>query len=138
MRTKSEFCFREEKKWSFLKSGPGTLFPYFLVANPLDPETPATRKIGKQRAWPRFKRPFCYNPAVLLEELLDVKAKEPRQTVCNVPKDDPKDPYCGGKLKKVTELDAEAKKAAGAGKEVFRCQICKTLYVEDSPYAVKK
>ena len=80
----------------------------------------------------------CYNPAVLLEALLDVKDKEPRQTVCNIPKDDPKDPYCGGKLKKVTELDAEAKKAAGAGKEVFRCQICKTLYVEDSPYAVKK
>ena len=79
-----------------------------------------------------------YNPAVLLEELLDVKAKEPRQTVCNVPKDDPKDPYCGGKLKKVTELDPDAKKAAGAGKEVFRCQVCKTLYVEDSPYAVKK
>jgi len=81
---------------------------------------------------------ICYNPAVLLEELLDVKAKEPRQTVCNIPKDDPKEPYCGGKLKKVTELDSEAKKAAGTGKEVFRCQICKTLYVEDSPYAVKK
>jgi hypothetical protein len=68
----------------------------------------------------------------------DVKAKDPRQTVCNVPKDDPKDPYCGGKLKKVTELDSAAKKEAGSGKEVFRCQICKTLYVEDSPYAVKR
>jgi hypothetical protein len=73
-----------------------------------------------------------------LEELPNVKVKEPRQTVCNVPKDNPKEPYCGGKLKKVTELDGEARKAAGTGKEVFRCQICKTLYVEDSPYAVKK
>lgn len=78
-----------------------------------------------------------YNPEVFLEELPDVKAKEPRQTVCNEPKNDPKDPYCGGKLKKVTELDPEAKKAAGKGKEVFRCQICKTLYVEDSPYVKK-
>jgi hypothetical protein len=72
-----------------------------------------------------------------LEELPDVKAKDPRQTVCNEPKNDPKDPYCGGKLKRVTELDSEAKKAAGKGKEVFRCQICKTLYVEDSPYVKK-
>ena len=78
-----------------------------------------------------------YNPKVFLEELTDVKAKEPRQTVCNEPKNDPKEPYCGGKLKKVTELDPEAKKAAGKGKEVFRCQICKTLYVEDSPYVKK-
>ena len=78
-----------------------------------------------------------YNPKVFLEELPDVKAKDPRQTVCNEPKNDPKEPYCGGKLKKVTELDPEAKKAAGKGKEVFRCQICKTLYVEDSPYVKK-
>ena len=67
-----------------------------------------------------------------------MKAKAPRQTVCNEPKDDPKEPYCGGKLKKVTELDIEAKTAAGKGKEAFRCQKCKTLYVEDSPYAVAK
>jgi hypothetical protein len=72
-----------------------------------------------------------------LEDVPDVKAKQPRQTVCDVPKDDPKDPYCGGKLKRVTELDPEAKKAAGQGKDAFRCQICKTLYVEDSPYAKK-
>ena len=67
-----------------------------------------------------------------------MKAKQPRQTVCNEPKDDPKEPYCGGKLKRVTALDAEAKKAAGPGKEAFRCQICKMIYVEDSPYAAKK
>lgn len=67
-----------------------------------------------------------------------MKAKQPRQTVCNEPKNDPKEPYCGGKLKKVTALDAEARKAAGEGKEVFRCQICKTLYLEDSPYALAK
>ena len=67
----------------------------------------------------------------------DVKAKQARQTVCNEPKDDPKDPYCGGKLKRVTELDAEAKKAAGRGKDAYRCQRCKVLYVEDSPYALK-
>jgi hypothetical protein len=67
-----------------------------------------------------------------------VKTKEPRQTVCNVPTDNPKEPYCGGKLKKITELDAEAKKSAGTGKDVFRCQKCKTLYVYDSPYAVAK
>jgi hypothetical protein len=65
-----------------------------------------------------------------------VKMKAARQTVCNEPKDDPKDPYCGGKLKRVTALDAEAKKAVGPGKEAFRCQRCKMLYAEDSPYAV--
>jgi hypothetical protein len=67
-----------------------------------------------------------------------VKTKAARQTVCNEPKDDPKDPYCGGKLKRVTALDPEAKKAAGSGKEAFRCQRCKMLYAEDSPYAVSK
>jgi tRNA(Ile2) C34 agmatinyltransferase TiaS len=67
-----------------------------------------------------------------------VKAMAPRQTVCNVPKEDPKEPYCGGKLKRITELDADAKKSAGRGKDVFRCQKCKTLYVDDSPYAVAK
>ena len=67
-----------------------------------------------------------------------MKVKAPRQTVCNVPKDNPKEPYCGGKLKKITELDAEARKSAGAGKEIFRCQRCKTLYVEDSQYALAK
>jgi hypothetical protein len=69
---------------------------------------------------------------------VNVKPKAARQTVCNDPREDPKNPYCGGKLKRVTALDAEAKKAAGPGKEAFRCQRCKMLYVEDSPYAVKK
>ena len=67
-----------------------------------------------------------------------MKTKAAHQTVCNEPKDDPKDPYCGGKLKRVTALDAEAKKAVGPGKEAFRCQRCKMLYSEDSPYAVSK
>ncbi len=67
-----------------------------------------------------------------------MKAIAPRQTVCNVPKNDPKEPYCGGKIKRITELDSEAKKAAGQGKDVFRCQRCKTLYVDDSPYAIAK
>jgi len=67
-----------------------------------------------------------------------VKTKAPRQTVCNIPTDNPKDPYCGGKLKRITELDREAKKTAGMGKDVFRCQKCKTLYVDDSPYALAK
>ena len=67
-----------------------------------------------------------------------MKAKEPRQTVCNEPKNDPKDPYCGGKLKRITTLDADAKKSAGPGNDVFRCQVCKTLYAEASPYAKKK
>jgi hypothetical protein len=67
-----------------------------------------------------------------------VKEKSPRQTVCNVPKDDPKEPYCGGKLKRITQLDPAAKQAAGYGKDVFRCQKCKTLYVEDSPYVLSK
>ncbi len=39
-----------------------------------------------------------------------MKTKAPRQTVCNIPTNDPKEPYCGGKLKRITELDAEAKK----------------------------
>ena len=67
-----------------------------------------------------------------------MKTKSARQTVCNVPTDNPKEPYCGGKLKKITELDLEAKKAAPPGKDVFRCQKCKTLYVYDSPYALAK
>ena len=67
-----------------------------------------------------------------------VKTISPRQTVCNIPTNDPKDPYCGGKLKRITELDAAAKKSAGPGKDVFRCQKCKTLYVDESPYAVVK
>jgi uncharacterized protein with PIN domain len=67
-----------------------------------------------------------------------VKAKAPRQTVCNIPTDNPKEPYCGGKLKRITELDPAASKEAGKGKDVFRCQKCKTLYVEESPYAVAK
>jgi hypothetical protein len=73
-----------------------------------------------------------------LEDSHQVKQKEPRQTVCNEPKNDPKEPYCGGKLKKITALNPAAKKEAGEGNEVYRCQICKTLYVEPSPYAVKK
>ena len=67
-----------------------------------------------------------------------MKNKAPRQTVCNIPTENPKEPYCGGKLKTITSLDAEAKKTAGAGKEVFRCQKCKTLYVDESPYALAK
>ena len=67
-----------------------------------------------------------------------MKNKNARQTVCNIPTNDAKEPYCGGKLKRITELDAEAKKAAGAGKDIFRCQKCKTLYVDDSPYVLAK
>jgi hypothetical protein len=68
-----------------------------------------------------------------------VKTKAPRQTVCNIPTPDkPKEPYCGGKLKLITELDAEAKKTAGYGKEVFKCQRCKTLYVDESRYVLAK
>ena len=67
-----------------------------------------------------------------------MKTKSARQTACNVPVDNPKEPYCGGKLKRITELDSEAKKTAGTGKDVFRCQKCKTLYVEESPYAIAK
>jgi hypothetical protein len=67
-----------------------------------------------------------------------VKEKAPRQTVCNIPTNDAKEPYCGGKLKRITELDAEARKTAGSGKDVFRCQKCKTLYVDESPYALAK
>ena len=67
-----------------------------------------------------------------------MKEKAARQTVCNVPVDNVKEPYCGGKLKRITQLDAEAKKAAGKGNDVLRCQKCKTLYVEESPYAAAK
>ncbi len=67
-----------------------------------------------------------------------MKAKAPRQTVCNVPTNEPKEPYCGGKLKRITELEPETSRAAGSSKDVFRCQKCKTLYVDDSPYALAK
>ena len=67
-----------------------------------------------------------------------MKSIAPRQTVCNIPTDNPKEPYCGGKLKRITELDSDAKKVAGPGKDVFRCQKCKVLYADESPYAVAK
>ena len=67
-----------------------------------------------------------------------MKARTPRQTVCNVPTDNPKEPYCGGKLKRITDLDPSAKKEAGPGKDVFRCQKCKMLYVDESPYVIAK
>ena len=67
-----------------------------------------------------------------------MKVKAPRQTVCNLPTPDAKEPQCGGKMKRITELDPDAKKAAGAGKDVYRCQRCKTLYVDESPYAMAK
>ena len=89
--------------------------------------------------------PFDYNfgerPRSKLTQarrIMVLKPKAPRQTVCNIPTNDPKEPYCGGKLKKITELDPGARKAAGPGKDVFRCQKCKTLYVEESPYALAK
>jgi len=69
---------------------------------------------------------------------MDLKNIAPRQTVCNIPTNDAKEPYCGGKLKRITQLDVEAKKADGECKDVFRCQKCKTLYVDDSPYALAK
>ena len=55
-----------------------------------------------------------------------------------MPTTDPKEPTCSGKLKRITELDSEAKKQAGPGKEVFKCQKCKTHYVDESPYALAK
>ena len=65
-----------------------------------------------------------------------MKTKSPRQTVCNEPKpDDKKNPYCGGKLKCITELDPEAARAAGKGQDVYRCQVCGLLYSEVSAYA---
>jgi len=69
---------------------------------------------------------------------MKVKPKGPRQTVCNEPTTDPKNPTCGGKLKCVTELDPEARQAAGRGKDAFRCQVCKTIYTFDSQYAAAK
>jgi uncharacterized protein with PIN domain len=68
-----------------------------------------------------------------------VKPIQPRQTVCDDPRpENKKTPYCGGKLKRITELDAEARKQAGAGNDVFRCQECGMLYVDQSPYAAVK
>ncbi len=68
-----------------------------------------------------------------------MKTKEPRQTVCNKPQpENKKNPYCGGKLKRVTELDAEAAKLAGIGRDAYRCQECGLLYSEESPYAAAR
>lgn len=65
-----------------------------------------------------------------------MKTKAPRQTVCDEPRpENKKTPYCGGKLKRVTELDAEAARLAGRGQDAYRCQECGTLYSEESPYA---
>jgi hypothetical protein len=67
-----------------------------------------------------------------------VKVRSPRQTVCNEPGDGKKDPFCGGKLKRVTMLDPEAARKAPSGEDVFRCQICGTLYSAPSPYATSR
>ena len=50
------------------------------------------------------------------EENQDVKTKAPRQTVCNIPTDNPKDPYCGGKLKTDYGTGSRGQKTAGHGK----------------------
>jgi uncharacterized protein with PIN domain len=47
-------------------------------------------------------------------------------------------PYCGGKLKRVTELDAQAAKEAGKGMDAYRCQECGLLYSEESPYTAAR
>ena len=67
-----------------------------------------------------------------------MKPKSPRQNVCNEPKDNPKNPYCGGKLKRITELETKIAESAPKGQDVLRCQRCGTLYTEASPYAVSK
>lgn len=68
-----------------------------------------------------------------------MKEKQPRQTVCDDPRpDDKKNPYCGGKLKRITELDADARKQAGPENDVFRCQVCGMLYVDRSPWAAAR
>ena len=67
-----------------------------------------------------------------------MKEKEPRQTVCNEPTENAKNPYCGGKLKLISALEPELAKQAGKGNNLLRCQICRTLYTEPSPYAAVK
>jgi hypothetical protein len=64
-----------------------------------------------------------------------VKIRGARQTVCDEPGATPKMAFCGGKLKMITTLDPEAAEKAGKGHDVFRCQVCGTLYSETSPYA---
>lgn len=64
-----------------------------------------------------------------------VKPRSARQTVCNEPGGNAKNPYCGGKLKRITMLDPEAARQVEKGQDVFRCQICGRLYSEASPYA---
>lgn len=65
-----------------------------------------------------------------------MKTKGPRQTVCDEPRPEKKKaPYCGGKLKRVTELDGEAASRAGKGRDAYRCQECGILYSDASPYA---
>jgi hypothetical protein len=63
-----------------------------------------------------------------------VKTKGSRQTVCNEPGKTPKQSFCGGKLKRITELDPAAAEGAAEDQDVFRCQICQTLYAAPSPY----
>lgn len=67
-----------------------------------------------------------------------MKTKAPRQTVCNEPGTTKKQSFCGGKLKRITTLEPEVAKLAPKGQDVLRCQICQTLFVEESPYATAK
>lgn len=54
--------------------------------------------------------------------------------MCNEPGTTKKQSFCGGKLKRITELDPAASAGAAEDQDVFRCQICHTLYAAASPY----
>jgi hypothetical protein len=64
-----------------------------------------------------------------------VKVKKPQQRTCDQP--DPKanlpakDKVCCGHLKRWYDYPAEVEALVGKGAELYRCEICKTLYRPD-------
>jgi hypothetical protein len=70
-----------------------------------------------------------------------IKVKKPRQRACDQP--DPKanlpakGKVCCGHLKRWYDYPAEVEALVGKGAEIYRCEICKTLYRPDPAERVR-
>ncbi|MCL6565302.1 MAG: hypothetical protein K6U09_02655 [Acidobacteriia bacterium] len=83
------------------------------------PPKPAEAVAGAEAETPRYK----------------IKTKKPRQRSCDEP--DPKgnlpakNKLCCGHLKRWYDYPPEVERLVGKGAELYRCEICRTLYRPD-------
>lgn len=61
-----------------------------------------------------------------MEETIEIKARQPKQTVCDRPGD--KDKFCSGHLKRYYLASKEMLERVPAGHVLFRCHRCGQLY----------